>query len=71
MLEFIDAVRRTWPLRARLIFLSIKTKTSDMRSGSIQQDSRTPEAIRRNVSEVFDDARHTERTCSLSLHHSD
>jgi len=59
------------PLRARLIFLSIKRKASDMHSGSIRQDSGSPEAIRRSVSEVFDDARHTERTYSLSLHRSD
>jgi len=55
----------------RLIFLSIKRKASDMRSGSIRQDSGSPEAVRRSVSEVFGDARHTENTCSLSLHRSD
>jgi len=58
------------PLRARLIFLSIKRKASDMRSGSIRQDSGSPEAIR-GVSEASGDARHTERAYSLSLHCSD
>ena len=58
------------PLRAAY-FLSIKRKASEMRPGSIRQDSGSPEAIRRDVSEVFDDARHSERTCSLSLHRSD
>jgi len=61
------------PLHARLIFLSMKRKASDMRSGSIRQDRGSPGAIRRSVSEVFDHARHTEHTrnLNLSLHRSD